>query len=104
MEFKDRGFVKWQPFASVATPSSILNYIESSKIEEKPILFPELLEELSNKICEAYYSKSIIEIEFYEKGHKKKMNSKVVRLIPECNLIELENKKRINFNQIITIL
>lgn len=99
----DRGFIKWQPFNSVISNKTILNGLEKKKEIEKPTLFPENIENLNNKIIEAYYSQSKINVIFYEKNEIKKIKTTIHKIDASRNLIELDNHKKIVFNQIINI-
>lgn len=99
----DRGFIKWQPFSSVISGKSIINDIDQNKIKAKPILFPEEIEEITSKILDAYYSKTEIEISFYEGGQIKKIKAFIRKLNPNNKTINLSGHKTIYFNQIINI-
>ena len=99
----DRGFIKWQPFNSVISNKTILNSLEKKKKIEKPTLFPENLERLNEKIIEAYYSKNKINLIFYEKNEIKKIKTTIIKIESTAHIIELENHKKIVFNQILNI-
>ncbi len=99
----DRGFIKWQPFSSVVSGKVIINDIYQNKLKTKPTLFPEEIEEITTKILEAYYSKTEIEISFYEEGQIKKVKAFIRKLHPNNNTIDLSSYKTIYFNQIISI-
>lgn len=100
----DRGFIKWQPFNSVIPNKTILNNIKEQEHISKPTLFPEELAILNEKIIEAYYSKSLIELTIYEENKIKKYESIINELNSNNNnTIRLKNNKTIYFNQIINI-
>lgn len=100
----DRGFIKWQPFNSVATPTTLLKNNEKKVTQSKPLLFPEELEKINLEINEAYYNKSQIKIYFYEQNSIKMIETSIIKLIPNMNTIEISNHKIIHFNQIIKII
>jgi len=98
----DRGFIKWAPFNSVISNKTVLKEIDTKKIE-KPLLSKDQVEELNELIIEAYYSKSKVIISFYEQNQIKNISTIITKINTTNNLIELENKKLITFNQIIKI-
>ena len=99
----DRGFIKWQPFNSVIPNKNILNNIKEQEHIPKPTLFPEELAILNEKIIEAYYSKSLIELTIYEENKIKNYKTTIIKINSSNNTIHLKNNKTIYFNQIIHI-
>lgn len=99
----DRGFIKWQPFNSVISNKIVLDNISKKEKYEKPTLFSEKEEIINNKIIEAYYSKSNINITIYEQNQIRNFNTKITKIHPNNNTIQLNNHKIISFNQIINI-
>lgn len=97
---KDRGFVKWQPFNSVATPKVLLN---TPKFIPKPTLFPEELEKINEQLKEAFYSHQNITIKYYDYGTIKEVKSIISRLNFSQNTIKLVNNQTLYFNQILSI-
>ncbi len=98
----DRGFVKWQPFNSVFSNKEIMRLASSEKIE-KPILFPEVYEELSRKIEEAYFSHDRVIITYYANNTIINIDTIILKLDKVKGLIYLEGNKAIYFNQITNI-
>lgn len=99
----DRGFIKWQPFNSLTPLKDTFLDIEKEKIEEKPILFPEETNIISEKIIDAYYSKDVISITYYEAGKIKNINATIKKIHPSAKTIELGCKKVLFFKQILHI-
>lgn len=99
----DRGFIKWQPFNSVIQSKTILNNLNQNKFQEKPILFPEELENLNKAVSEAYYAHNLIELTIYEENKIKKYVSIIVKINTNTNTIKLKNNKIISFEQILHI-
>jgi hypothetical protein len=99
----DRGFIKWQPFQSVISTSEIMSDLKKREKLEKPILFPEEMEEINKKIIEAYYSKNKVMITIYEQNKIKKIEATITKIDSTLNIIELNNSKKISFYQIINI-
>ena len=99
----DRGFIKWQPFNSLITNKEMLNNIHNEKNISLPTFFPEKLQILNEKITNAYYSKSYINLTFYENNLIKTLKTKIIALYPSNNTLKLINNQIISFNQIINI-
>ena len=87
----DRGFIKWQPFSSVATPKELLNH--KPKLIPKPTLFPEEQEKLNNQLKDAYYSHQLITIKYYDYGTIKEVKSTISKLNYHLNTIKLTNNQ-----------
>lgn len=65
----DRGMIKWQPFDSVTTTSKIAPDILKKKNKiPMPILSSDQIDEIANKIMEAYYNQEEIIIFYYRNG------------------------------------
>ena len=99
----DRGFIKWQPFNSVAPSKEFLNFFKESEKQEKPILFPEELEKLNEQIKEAYYGKNKINLTFYENNKVKTIETIILEIDTSKHIIKLKNNKKITFSQIISL-
>lgn len=100
----DRGFIKWQPFNSVVTPSILFRDNEKKKIDAKPKLFPEEQEKISSQIMEAYYAQEKVKICFYEKGMIKNIETYITKICTNSNTLYFQNGKVITFNQIKKII
>src|SRR5690554_7048244 len=76
---------KWQPFDALEGYSSAIKKVEKEKMKvEKPILFPDQLEALNEKLASAFTNKSEIEVEYYNRGYldrkSTRLNSSHVRI------------------------
>ncbi len=101
---KDRGIIKWMPFDSLENSKKIVESIlyEKSKIE-KPILSKEQIEEIEEKLIEAFYEQEPITLQVYKNGSIKKMTSTILSIDTIYKKIILKNHEKILFNQIIAI-
>lgn len=99
----DRGFIKWQPFNSVISTSSVMKNLKKDEVVKKPNLFPEEQEHIMNIIRDSYYSKTKIKISFYEKNHIETIETTIAKMNTCLDTIELGNHHTISFNQIIHI-
>jgi len=97
----DRGIIKWQPFNSVIPTKTILN--TNTKVIPHPSFFPEEIEDLTNKILEAYYANNTIELSIYEQNKINKYLTTITKINSNNKTIKLKNNKTIFFNQIIAI-
>lgn len=100
----DRGFIKWQPFNSVISPKQIFESTNQDKKDTRPRLFPEKQELLNKLIIDAYYSKSKIQIYFYDNNKIKMVETVIRKIYPTSGTLELSNHHIISFNQIINII
>lgn len=99
----DRGFIKWQPFNSVISNKVMLDKLTQEQKLEKPTLSEEQISILNERIIEAYYAKNKVKINFYEQNKIKTIETTIQKINPTTNIIELNNHKKITFNQIINI-
>lgn len=99
----DRGFIKWQPFQSLVPTKDTLRDIEEEKVIPKPTLFPEEISMIQDTLMDAYYSKEIVFIIYYEAGKRKNLTSFIYKINPSSNTIELGCKKILYFKQILQI-
>ncbi len=99
----DRGMIKWQPFDSVIEGSKVKKQImhEKEKID-KPVLSEEEIYELEQKIINAYYLQTEININYYQNGYIKNIKSKIKKIDYIYKIIYLNNQKLL-FNQILFI-
>ena len=69
MQNKDRKG-KWQPFDALEGYSSSLRDVEYKKEKKaKPILFPDELAILNEKLTNAYNEKLLVKVEYYKDGY-----------------------------------
>ena len=99
----DRGMIKWAPFNSVVNSKKIINELT---MERKKVRMPELSSEdeetIENEIINAYYTKSSVNILYYENGFLLNIISKIKKIDHIYKMIYLDNK-RLLFKQIIKI-
>ncbi|MBE6156921.1 MAG: YolD-like family protein [Firmicutes bacterium] len=99
----DRGIIKWQPFNSCFSGTSIINEINDNKNKEKfPVLSEDQLYAIEEKIKDAYTLKISINITYYYAG---KIKTEVA-IIKGINMHEKKiclNNKYIYFKQILKI-
>ncbi len=98
-----RGLIKWQPFNSLITANQVLTEINNTKQIAKPMFFPEKIQELNEKIMEAYYAQNIITLIIYQNNKLYKIKTKIKEIAPSFNTLKLNNNRTISFNQIIDI-
>ncbi len=99
----DRGFIKWQPFNSVISNKTVLKSIAANSKIDKPTLFPEELENIENKIINAYYEKDKLTIYFYLNGKIRYLNTYIKKINRATKTITLEDNHVLLFNQIIKV-
>ena len=96
----DRGMIKWVPFNSVVNSQKIVKEILK---ERQKIVLPEISledeENIEKNIINAYYTKSITNIVYYENGYLYKITSKIKKIDQVYKMIYLDNK-RLLFKQI----
>lgn len=99
----DRKMLKWAPFESVVSTNKVMKEVmhEKNKIK-KPILSIEQVEDIENKIINAYRDQDNINISYYEKGYIYNINSYIKKI--DCiNKLVYLNNKIIYFNQITNV-
>lgn len=99
----DRGFIKWQPFNSLIPLKDTIADIESEKKCGRPILFPEEANMISETLIDAYYSKEVISITYYEAGKINTITTTVKKIHPNSRTIEFGCNKILSFKQILHI-
>ncbi len=100
---RDRGMIKWVPFNSVVSNKEILSSIlkEKNKIS-MPILSEEQKNINEQKLLIAYYSKSKINIKYYQNGEFNFTNSYIKKIDFIYHKIYFDNKT-ILFDQIVSL-
>lgn len=99
----DRGFIKWQPFNSLTPLKDTIADIESEQKYGRPILFPEEANAISEALIDAYYSKEVVSITYYEAGKINTITTTVKKINPNSKTIELGFNKILSFKQILHI-
>ena len=99
----DRGFVKWQPFNSITPLKDTIADIENKEKDARPVLFPEEANMISEALIDAYYSKEVISITYYEAGKINKVTTTIKKINPNTKTIELGFNKILSFKQILHI-
>ena len=99
----DRGIIKWQPFDSCFSSNKVLKEIKNNK--EKmifPILSPDQLNYLEEKIMDAYHLREIIIIDYYYDGKIYNIKGIIKEINLQSKMIYINNKI-IYFKQILNI-
>lgn len=101
----DRGMIKWAPFNSVINGNEVLSSIteEKSKIN-KPTLSEEQINNLENKIIEAYSKNIQVELIYFKNGKNNKLSGQITKLDPINKKIILNYHTDVYFNNILDIL
>lgn len=102
---KDRGIIKWLPFESLTSSKNVVDTIlyEKEKIQ-KPILSLEQLEEIEEKLIEAYYEQIKVTLKIYKNGYITSVTSFILEINTTYKKITLTNKDKILFKQIIEVV
>ncbi len=101
---KDRGIIKWLPFDSLVNSKSVVESIlyEKRKVK-KPILSKEQMEEIEEKLIEAFYEQEKVTLKIYKSGYIKSITSTILSIDTTYKKIILANQDKILFNQIVDI-
>lgn len=99
----DRGFIKWQPFNALTTEGEILKELKITKKEERPTLLPDKIDTINKIIMEAYYSKSIVTITYFEDNKLKNIVT-YIKKINQANNTITTSYKTLYFTQIVNIV
>ena len=101
---KDRGIIKWLPFDSLVSSKSIVESIlyEKRKVK-KPILSKEQMEEIEEKLIEAFYEQEKITLKIYKSGYIQSITSTILHIDAIYKKVILTTHDTILFNQIVAI-
>lgn len=106
MQNKDRRG-KWQPFDALEGYSSSLRDVEHKKQKiDKPVLFPDELELLNEKLTHAYNEKLMVTIEYYKNGYLEYTSGiiKKIDLVNKEIIVSVDKlSKKIKLNMITKI-
>lgn len=106
MQSKDRKG-KWQPFDALEGYGSAIRSVEYEKNKiEKPILFPDELEILNEKLAAAYEAQKEVLIKYYKNGYLEDIIgavSKIDLVYKEILIKSNDSSKKLKFNVIINI-
>ncbi|MBE5806328.1 MAG: YolD-like family protein [Clostridiales bacterium] len=99
----DRGIIKWQPFNSCMEPNKIIKDIKKQKSRYTlPTLSEEQLQNIGEKIIDAYNLKLIVKLQYYFDGNIYETTGKINYLsIPEKKICI--NNKFLYFKQLLNI-
>lgn len=101
----DRKMLKWAPFNSVVPLKKIKNdEIKKRDFIEPPILDDEQINDIENKLLNAYYLNNEITIKYYKSGHFFLLKSFIKKIDPINKKIYFINGNYLFFKQIIAIL
>jgi hypothetical protein len=97
---------KWQPFDGLEGYQSALDHVDQEKGKaEKPILFPDELEELDRKMMLAINENREVEITYYQNGYFYTIAGKIENADSIGKAITVSGKTvKINTIQNITVL
>ena len=99
----DRGFIKWQPFNSLTPLKDNISFIEDKQKITRPTLFPEEVNIIRETLIDAFYSKEVISLTYYEEGKIKEVTTTIKKINPNSKTIELGSNKILFFHQIVHI-
>lgn len=106
MQSKDRKG-KWQPFDALEGYGSAIRNVEYEKNKiEKPILFPDELERLNEKLANAYEEQKEVLVKYYQNGYLEDIIgivSKIDLIYKEILIKSNNGSKKLKFNVIINI-
>ena len=96
----DRGMIKWLPFNSLVNNKEVLySIVHEKERKEKPVLSPDEITKIENKIIDAYYMKSLVLITYFKGGFFYKEKGIIKKIDNVSKLVYLNNLKHL-FNQI----
>ena len=92
---KQRGMVKWQPFASLPEQASYINKLlyEINKMD-RPILSEDQLNELNEKLFEYFENKELIKLSYYHDGYLYLVEGVITKIDPIRQLLIIENNTK----------
>lgn len=99
---EDRGMMKWNPFYSVMSEAEIRSSVDKKVVNEKPEFSEDQINELEEKIVDAYDNGYLVNIHLYDKYNDIYINGLITKLDPLNKAIYI-NKKPIKFTDILEI-
>ena len=94
----------WMPFNAVCDGTSLVDMIEKEKSRfRKPTLSEEQLNEIQDKILNAYNNREIIKIKYYKAGYFYEIKNIINKIDEIERKIILKNGKVIFFSQIMSV-
>lgn len=92
---KQRGMVKWQPFASLPEQANYINNLiyKMNKIE-RPILSEDQLNELNEKLFVCFENKETICLEYFYDGYIYLVEGIIIKINPIKKTIIIENNNK----------
>ncbi len=104
MPKKSREEIIWQPFNSLVPLNSLKKTIDKNKVKiPKPVLSPDQIKDLEEKILDSYYSKEEIIITYYREGFLYKVKAYIKYIDKLKKQLILSNGLIIYFKQVIAI-
>jgi hypothetical protein len=101
---KDRGMVKWQPFAALTGHSSYIKEAIDRRMDvEKPILMEDAQEILEHSLCEAIAHNFIVKLKYYKNGKIFEENCRIVTIDTLNKRIYLDVNISLLIDEIIEI-
>ncbi len=103
MNISDRGIIKWQPFNSCFNAQLVIKDIKKVKNRKTyPNLSEDQLENIEEKIKEAYNLKLFVQIKYYYDGIINVIEGQINGISPNDQKLYLNNKI-IYFKQILNV-
>ena len=104
MPKKTREEIIWQPFNSLTPLIEVKQDLNKNKSKiAKPILSPDQIKEIEEKILDSYYSKEEVLITYYRGGYLYKISVYIKYIDKLKKQLVLSNGSIIYFKQIIDI-
>lgn len=99
-----RGMKKWQPFDSVTSTRMLVREIIQQKSKQEKIeLSTDQIAELSSKLTEAFYDKSILSITYFQDGNYLTKNSIITKIDHVYQRVYFADHSVLYFKQIVRI-
>lgn len=100
----NRGMVKWQPFDSLFPSKKTVDaIIKEREKKQKKILSIEQIEDVEEKLKEAFYDHSPITVIYYKNENYFKKKGTIIKIDSVSKKIYFEDQSYLYFKQIIRI-
>ncbi len=92
---KQRGMVKWQPFASLPEQAEYINKLihEMNKVD-RPILSEDQLNELNEILFRCFENKEVVSLNYYHDGYIYLVEGKIIKIDGIRKMIVIENNQK----------
>jgi hypothetical protein len=104
---KQRGMVKWQPFASLPEQATYINQLiyDLNKVE-RPILSEDQLQDLNMKLVQYYENKEPIKLHYFHDGYIYLVEGTITKVDPIKQLVvinHLDKRDKFSIASIVEI-